>query len=183
MTGLSIQDPSLTSLMTASIGNNAITFVKTGNVAANSGTGILLVDGQSGQTSTGSSTVTVSGNEIIFQGTGGTGMRYGLYGTSSDAITQNTIIDQAGGATGMQFDYVAANSLLSITGNTVEMLLFDKLPNHGFVFTQFAPTVQLSTPSGAVTNIVYNPSSIQNVFSGPATGVTGGILINSLLYK
>jgi len=55
MTAVSLNDPSTTAVMTATINTNSIYFQQ---AAATSGTGVWVIDGQSGQSSTGSSALT-----------------------------------------------------------------------------------------------------------------------------
>lgn len=183
MTGISLQDPSTTATITANVTTNTITFHKTATEVAASGTGIWIVDGQGNQTNTGASNLTISGNQVVFQAINGTGFRYGLHGTNWSMITGNVVSDQAGGVTGMLFDDVAANSIMSITGNTITCVLGDTLTNHGFIFLQVGTGAQLATQSGATSNFVFHPSSIQSLFSAPSNVFVGGMLIENNVYK
>ncbi|WP_010586935.1 inverse autotransporter beta domain-containing protein [Schlesneria paludicola] len=182
MTAVMLQDASTTGLLTGTMNSNLIYFQ---TAAASSGTGIWVIDGQSGQTSTITSLVNISTNTIQFQGTGGTGLRFGLYDKSTDTITTNIITDQAGGATGMLFDSVAANTTTTITGNTITLLAGDSLMHRGIIFTQVTPTMNLYTPSSqsaGTANAIYNATSTQNLFSMPAGTAVGGIIINGSYY-
>lgn len=182
MTAIMLQDASTTGLLTGTMNSNLIYFQ---TAAASSGTGIWVVDGQSGQTSTITSLVNISTNTIQFQGTGGTGLKFGLYNKSTDTITTNIITDQAGGATGMLFDSVAANTTTTITGNTITLLAGDSLTHRGIIFTQVTPTMNLYTPSSqsaGTANAVYNATSVQNLFSMPTGTAIGGIIINGSYY-
>lgn len=60
MTAISLQDPSTTEALTATINSNAIYF----ETGTNTGTGILVVDGQNGPVSTGSSNLTLTSHTI-----------------------------------------------------------------------------------------------------------------------
>jgi len=178
MTAIALQDPSTSAIMTATINSNLIYF---NTAAATSGTGIWVIDGQSGQKSTVTSTVTMQSNTMTFQGTEGTGLRFGLYGLTTDAITKNIIVDQAGGATGMLFDYVASNTIATLTTNGITLKAGDTLTHRGIIFTQVAPTFTLTNPTGtpaALTNFIYNLASPADALSIPAGTTVGGILIN-----
>ncbi len=178
ITAISLQDPSTTSLLTGTIASNLIYF---DTAAATSGTGIWVIDGQSGHSSTGTSTLSLATNKITFQGTGGTGLRFGLYAASTDTITGNSIIDQAGGATGMLFDYVAANSVATITTNGVTLLAGDTTTHRGIIFSQVAPKLNLSFPvasAASITNNIYNTTTPADAFSIPVGTAIGGIVIN-----
>jgi hypothetical protein len=170
--------------MTASVTTNTITFNKTTTENATSGTGIWIVDGQSSQLGAGGSNLTVTNNQVVFQAVSGTAFRWGLFGTNWSMITGNTATDQAGGVTGMLFDDVASNSILSISGNTVACVIGDTLTNHGFIFSQLGSNVQLATQSGATSNFVFHPTSLQTLFSAPAnSGIVGGIVIDNIVYR
>ena len=179
MTGVLLEDSSTTSLLTATVTNNSVYFA---NAAASSGNGIWIIDGQSGGSSTGRSTLTLTSNLVDFKGTGGTGLRFGLYETSTDSITSNNVVDHAGGATGILYDYAAAGSNLTMTSNSITLLDGDPTSHRGIIFLQAAPTVTLNFVQGSPTNWVYNTASVSDRFSIPnGTGV-GGILIDGTFF-
>jgi Inverse autotransporter, beta-domain len=187
LTGILLQDPSTTAILTGSITSNSITFepATATSTAANSGTAIWVIDGQSGQTSTVTSSVTLTSNAIVFQGTGGTAFRSGFYAPTTNVVSGNTVNDKAGGATGMFFDYVAATSSLEIIQNSITLLKGDTSTNYGFVFAQGAPTFALTYPAGTPstwTNVLYNLTSPSNAFKMPTGVATGGLEINTTWY-
>ena len=175
ITAVSLADPSATAVFAATFTNNAIYFES----GANLGTGISVVDGQSGQFSTGNSALTMTSNSVDFQGTGGTGFRFGLYEASSNTITYNTVTDHVGGVTGMIYDYVASSSNLIINANKISFFAGDTLPHRSFVFAQGAPTVTLDYLQGSPTNWVYNTPTPSSGFSMKSGIGTGGLLINN----
>ena len=175
MTAIQLQDPSATAALTATMTSNAIYF----QTGANSGPGIRIVDGQSGQFSTGSSNLTLTSNTIQFLGTGGTGLRFGLYEASLSSVTYNTVTDSAGGMTAMLYDYAAPNSSLTFNANKFSLFANDTMPHRGIVFTAGAPTVNLNYVQGSLTNWIYNVPNAEAGFSMPSGIGTGGILINN----
>ena len=189
MTAISLQGSSLlpTTVTTtnttganllATVSGNSILFQ---NATATSGTGIYIGDGQSGQTSTGTSVLNVASNGLKFQGTGGIGMRFGFYENTNATITGTNMADLAGGATGMLFDYVAANSYFTINSNTINLLAGDTLTHRGIIFTQVAPKISLYAPSGSATNWIRNTASLTDGFSMPKGTGIGGIIIDNVL--
>ncbi len=162
----------------ATVSGNSIFFQ---NAGATSGTAVYIGDGQSGQTSTGTSTVNVTSNGLKFQGTGGTGFRFGLYETTTATITGNNMTDFAGGATGMLFDYAASSSYFTINANTINLLAGDTLTHRGIIFSQVAPTISLYAPSGSPTNWIRNTASLSDGFSMPKGTGIGGIIIDNVL--
>ena len=189
MTAISLQDSSLlpTAVTTtnttganllATVSGNSIFFQ---NAAATSGTGVYIGDGQSGQTSAGTSTLAVTSNGLKFQGTSGTGFRFGLYETTTTTITGNNMADLAGGATGMLFDYAASSSYFTINANTINLLAGDTLTHRGIIFSQVAPTISLYAPSGSPTNWIRNTASLSDGFSMPKGTGIGGIIIDNVL--
>ena len=176
MAALLLEDPSTAAAMNLTINTNTIAFQGAG---ATSGTGIWIIDGQPGQSSTGSSTVSVTGDTINFQGAGGTGLRFGLYRPGSDTITSNIISDLAGGATGMLFDDVGSGTQTDIAGNTIALLLGDTTTHRGIIFSQVSPGFTLYTPYNSTTNVVTNAASAQMEFSIPA-GSPGPVPVNSV---
>jgi hypothetical protein len=162
----------------ATVSGNSILFQ---NATATSGTGIYICDGQSGQTSTGTSVLNVTSNGLKFQGTGGIGMRFGFYENTNATITGTNMADLAGGATGMLFDYVAANSYFTINSNTINLLAGDTLTHRGIIFTQVAPKISLYAPSGSATNWIRNTASLTDGFSMPKGTGIGGIIIDNVL--
>ena len=162
----------------ATVSGNSILFQ---NATATSGTGIYIGDGQSGQTSTGTSVLNVASNGLKFQGTGGIGMRFGFYENTNATITGTNMADLAGGATGMLFDYVAANSYFTINSNTINLLAGDTLTHRGIIFTQVAPKISLYAPSGSATNWIRNTASLTDGFSMPKGTGIGGIIIDNVL--
>jgi len=101
-------------------------------------------------------------------GNGCTGLRFGLYATSTDSITGNTITDQAGGATGVLFDDVASYSQTLITGNTITAPLGRPATHRGIIFTQVEPNFTLYTPYSSTSNVINNAASGAMAFSIPA---------------
>ena len=189
MTAISLQDSSLlpTAVTTtnttganllATVSGNSIFFQ---NAGATSGTAVYIGDGQSGQTSTGTSTLTVTSNGLKFQGTGGTGFRFGLYEKTTATITGNNMADLAGGATGMLFDYAASSSYFTINANTINLLAGDTLTHRGIIFSQVAPTISLYAPSGSPTNWIRNTASLSDGFSMPKGTGIGGVIIDNVL--
>ncbi len=189
MTAISLQGSSLlpTTVTTtnttganllATVSGNSIFFQ---NATATSGTGIYIGDGQSGQTSTGTSVLAVTSNGLKFQGTGGIGMRFGFYENTNATITGNNMADLAGGATGMLFDYSAANSYFTINSNTINLLAGDTLTHRGIIFSQVAPTISLYSPTGSATNWVRNTASVADGFSIPKGTGIGGVIIDNVL--
>ena len=189
MTAISLQGSSLlpTTVTTtnttganlvATVSGNSILFK---NAGATSGTAVYIGDGQSGQASTGTSTVNVTSNGLKFQGTGGTGFRFGLYEKTTATITGNNMEDLAGGATGMLFDYAASSSYFTINSNTVDLLAGDALTHRGIIFSQVAPTISLYAPSGSPTNWIRNTASLSDGFSMPKGTGIGGIIIDNVL--
>ena len=162
----------------ATVSSNSIYFQ---NAAATSGTGIFIGDGQSGQTSTGTTTLVMQSNGLKFHGTGGTGFRFGLYETTTTTITGNNIADLSGGLTGMLFDYTASNSNMTINANVINTLAGDTSLHRGIIFSQVAPTITLNAPSGSPTNWVYNTTTVVDGFSIPKGTAIGGILIDNTL--
>jgi Inverse autotransporter, beta-domain len=189
MTAISLQDSSLlpTTVTTSNtagsnlLGTVSVNSIFFQNSAATSGTGIYISDGQSGQTSTGNSTLSVTSNGLKFQGTGGTGLRFGLYETTTATITGNNMADLAGGATGMLFDYAAASSYFTINSNTINLLADDTLTHRGIIFSQVAPTISLYAPSGSATNWIRNTASVSDGFSIPKGTAIGGVIIDNVL--
>jgi hypothetical protein len=179
MTAIQLQDTSSADILTASVGGNVIVFSGAG---ATSGTGIWVIDGKSGSTSTVLSSLSVASNSINFQGTGGTGFRFGSYNETTNSIVGNTITDQAGGGTGMQFDYVAANSTIGITGNTITLLAGSPLQQTGIIFNQVAPMIGLTPPGYANFNFINNASA-QRIVIIPKGTANGGIFANGTFFS
>jgi hypothetical protein len=171
MTAMQIEDISSTSSLAAQVNNNSVTF----ETGASQGTGISVISGTAGVTSTGSSQLSISQNTIGFLATGGIGTHFALWGTTTDALISNIITDQAGGATGMLFDNVAANSRVQIDGNTINLLSSDLTLHQGIIFSAVQPTIQFY---GSVNNLIYNTTSVQSLFSIPVNSATGGFYIN-----
>jgi len=176
MTGIKLQSQSLSAVVDENISTNSIIFE---TAAATNGTGIYVIDGQSGQTSTSTPILSMASNNVAFYGTGGTGIRFASFESSNDAITSNTVADYAGGATGMLFDNVGANSTMIIMSNTIGLKFGDATVHRGIIFSQITPTLNLATPTGATSNWIYNAASASTGISIPTgTGTLGGILIN-----
>lgn len=176
MTGIKLQSQSLSAVVDENVSTNSIVFETT---AATNGTGIYIIDGQSGQISTSTPILSMASNHVAFYGTGGTGIRFASFESTNDAITSNTVADYAGGATGMLFDNVGANSTMIIMSNTIGLKQGDATVHRGIIFSQISPHLNLATPTGATSNWIYNAASVATGISIPTgTGATGGILIN-----
>lgn len=113
-----------------------------------------------------------------FQGTGGTGLQFGLYEANVSSLTYNTVTD-VGGMTGLVYDYVAANSSLTINANKFSLLANDTLPHRGIVISAGAPTVTLNYVQGSPTNWIYNIPTAAAGLSMPASLGTGVVVINN----
>lgn len=179
MTGILLQDPTTSGILTATFSTNVIHFDPPN---ATNGTAIWVINGQSGAASTGSASMTFFTNSIQFQSTGGTGMRFDLYNTSSDVFNMNSVTDLAGGATGILFDTVGPNSAMEFLSNVLTLLANDPLTHRGLIFSSVSPTLNLVTPSGSQGNWIYNTTSTANGYSIPAGTATGGIIIDGAYF-
>lgn len=176
ITAIKLENSSTAAALTATVSTNSIYFK---NATSTSGNAIWIVDGQQGSVSTGVVTLSVQNNGISFSGRDGTGLRFGLYGSSTDTITGNSIADLVGGATGMLFDHVGSNTSLVINTNTITLQAADTTNKRGIIIAEAVPTVTFFTPTGTPTNVIYNAASAQTIFSIPDGTGAGGILINN----
>ena len=161
MTGVIVQDLSVTDSVTANVDNNSMTF------AGSMGTGLYA------NASAGSS-FQVYANNVQFNGVNGTGLRFNMGGINTSWIYSNIITDAADGATGMLFDNVAASSRLQIEANTINLLSTDLTPHRGIFFMTVSPTIQFA---GNYNNIITNTST---PFSIPVNSSTGHIIVNGI---
>jgi hypothetical protein len=174
MTGLLVNDASLTGAAAVQAQYNTITFEQ----GASSGTGISLIAGST-------SKIDYEQNNLTFDAPSGIGFRFALAGVSqSDVLYANTVTDNAGGATGMLFDSISGGSSLTIEANTIQLLSTDLTNHQGIVFTAVNGTSAGSTinfsGSQAYTNYVNNAPT-QSIFIVPALSATGGFYINGQL--
>jgi hypothetical protein len=123
----------------------------------------------------GTSTLSVVGNGIVFNGGNGTGFKFDLGDTANVVLDSNAVIDNAFGATGILFDDVAAGSSVRIDANTLQFKSTGPVVDRGIIFTSAGQTVQLS---GTRNNVIQGATT---EFQAPAGTMTGHFKLNGAI--
>jgi len=98
-------------------------------------------------------------NAIDFLGTGGTGLRFGLYATSTDRSRETQSRIRQAGRRECCLTMCASYSQTLITGIRSRLLSGDPATHRGIIFTQVEPNFTLYTPYSSTSNVINNAAS------------------------
>lgn len=129
----------------------------------------------------GASQIAVSENLAQFQGTGGSGLKFSLGGSSAVNIVANQINDNTDGSTGVLFDSLTGPTTIGFSGNILTLGGAGGMTDRGVIFNSITnPVINGTTQYVILTSAANNLiTGTDTLFSKPAGTTSGFLVINS----